>query len=79
MKNHANMPKDPAWYPTPDRPPSLILANDYQHSRLRKLFAPAFSDRALAEQEPILQLYADLFIDGLKEQWRQSKAADMTK
>lgn len=46
---------------------SLISAPDNDHSRMRKIFGPAFSERALKQQEPLFLQYADLLISKLKE------------
>lgn len=46
---------------------SIIRANDEDHQRLRRIFAPAFSDRALKAQEPLFRKYVDLLIQKLKE------------
>jgi len=68
MKGHSNMPKDPAWYPPPPRnAPSIIVANDVDHTRIRKLLSHAFSDRALAQQESLIQSYIDQLVNRMKE------------
>ena len=46
---------------------SIATADDAGHARHRKLLAHAFSEGALREQEPILQLYVNLLIDKLGE------------
>ncbi|KAL8665269.1 MAG: hypothetical protein Q9168_007732, partial [Polycauliona sp. 1 TL-2023] len=46
---------------------SILTANDADHSRYRRLLAPAFSNRALREQEPILQHYIDFLVRRLRE------------
>ncbi|KAK1573271.1 cytochrome P450 [Colletotrichum navitas] len=40
----------------------LMTASDEDHRRQRKVFAPAFSDRAIREQEGLLKKYTDLFV-----------------
>ena len=45
-----------------------IAADQADHTRIRKLFAHAFSDTALLEQEPILTHYFDLLVKKLNEQ-----------
>lgn len=47
--------------------PNLIQARDVDHNRQRKIFTPAFSDRALKQQEPLFLKYADLLVSKLKE------------
>lgn len=46
---------------------NLIVARDPDHSRMRKIFTPAFSDRALKQQEPLFVRYADLLVSKLRE------------
>ncbi|MCJ1284882.1 hypothetical protein MMC26_004219 [Xylographa opegraphella] len=46
---------------------SIITANDADHSRLRRILAHAFSDKALREQEPLLQTHVDAFVAGMRE------------
>ncbi|RAL08960.1 cytochrome P450 [Aspergillus homomorphus CBS 101889] len=68
MKGHLNMPKDPVWYVTPSNgAPSILQANDEDHSRGRRVLAHAFSDKALMGQEPLVQRYVNQLIDRLKE------------
>ncbi|KAI0158060.1 cytochrome P450 [Xylariaceae sp. FL1272] len=40
----------------------LMTADDESHRRMRKIFSPAFSDRAIREQEPLLKKYTDLLV-----------------
>lgn len=58
--------KDPAHYKR-DEATNIILANQTDHARIRKILAPAFSDAALLAQEPLLTFYFDLLISKLKE------------
>lgn len=79
-KGHMNMRKDPAWYAPPPTGVHIIVANDEDHSRFRKTLSHAFSERALAQQEPLVQGYADLLVNRLKEVTSTGKALqDMTK
>lgn len=76
------MQKDPQWYGPPvSGTPSILMANDADHSRGRKVLAHAFSEKALAAQEPLLQDYTDQLIKGLKrEVAKQPNAAqDLVK
>jgi len=41
----------------------LMTADDELHRRQRKIFSPAFSDRAIREQEPLLKKYTDLLVE----------------
>ncbi|MCJ1289044.1 hypothetical protein MMC34_000576 [Xylographa carneopallida] len=47
---------------------SIVTASDADHSRLRRILAHAFSDKALREQEPLLQTHVDDFLVGLRAQ-----------
>ncbi|KAH9877150.1 hypothetical protein IAQ61_002513 [Plenodomus lingam] len=46
---------------------SLVNASPEDHGRMRKIFTPAFSDRALKQQEPLLMKYIDLLVSKLRE------------
>ena len=61
------MQKDPAWYAPPPSGTHIITANDEDHTRFRKTLSHAFSERALAQQEVLLQGYVDLLVTRLKE------------
>jgi len=62
-------PKNPIWMGEPiPRGNSIIAANDADHSRIRRVWAHAFTDRALKEQEPVLQGYVGKFIAKLRMQ-----------
>ncbi|CAI7619872.1 unnamed protein product [Penicillium glandicola] len=66
-KGHKVFIKDPALYaPTPNGVNAIITANEDDHSRMRRLLTHAFSNKALGEQEEILQMYAGMFIEKLK-------------
>ena len=60
--------KDPLSYiAPPNGVPALLSANDENHSRFRRTFSHAFSDRALKEQEPVFKQYLDLLVQKLNE------------
>jgi cytochrome P450 len=47
---------------------NLLQAREEQdHSRQRKIFTPAFADRALKQQEPLFLKYTDQLVSKLKE------------
>ncbi|KAK5704611.1 hypothetical protein LTR17_021741 [Elasticomyces elasticus] len=74
LKGHSNMQKDPAWYPKPGNGvPSILIANDENHTRGRRTLSHAFSEKALAEQEMLLQNYVNQLVDRLKEVTFKSK------
>ncbi|KAL8669418.1 MAG: hypothetical protein Q9168_005986 [Polycauliona sp. 1 TL-2023] len=46
---------------------SIVTANDADHSRMRRLLSHAFSDKALREQETIIQSHVNNLIAGLRK------------
>ena len=59
--------KNPLWMaPGENGVHSILSANDADHSRYRRLLSHAFSERALLQQEWLVQSYVDLFISRLK-------------
>lgn len=69
--------KDPIWWGNQrGQPLSLLSAIDpEEHSRIRRLLAPAFTPRALRSQEPIVIRYVDLLIQRLQETVKSREAA----
>ncbi|KAL8666884.1 MAG: hypothetical protein Q9202_001124 [Teloschistes flavicans] len=45
---------------------NILTANDADHSRMRRLLSHAFSDKALRDQEPLVQTYVDNLMTGLR-------------
>lgn len=62
-----------------NRTPGLITADMETHSRQRKTVSHAFSDKALKEQEPMLQMWAEKLRSKLAERAEQSLETDMLK
>ena len=61
--------KDPMLYNVPPNGTrNLIQAFDSDHARMRRLLSHAFSDKALREQEPLVQSYVDLLMHKLHAQ-----------
>ncbi|GME64425.1 Cytochrome p450 [Neofusicoccum parvum] len=61
--------KDPSFY-QPDyngRTSMLTKIDDHEHSRARKVFTNAFSDRALKAQEPLIHNHVDKFISIIRQ------------
>ncbi|SMR44666.1 unnamed protein product [Zymoseptoria tritici ST99CH_3D1] len=81
LKGHLNTQKDPAWFPPPvNGAPSILLAKDEQHSKGRRLLSNAFSEKALTEQEPLVNRYVDQLVDGLRDTIRtEKKPVDMAQ
>ncbi|KAL8777657.1 MAG: hypothetical protein Q9213_007769, partial [Squamulea squamosa] len=65
--------------PDPNGIHSILSANDVDHSRYRRLLSHAFSDRALCEQEPLLQHYIDFLVRRLYEQASNASPIDMVQ
>ncbi|KAI2641107.1 cytochrome P450 [Xylaria nigripes] len=63
---HAELPK---YYPEGFKmdPRKVIAANPRDHFRMRRAMLPAFSDKALSQQEPLIRTYVDLLIQRLRE------------
>lgn len=61
--------------------PSLLQARDVDHARQRKIFTPAFSDRALKQQEPLFLKYTNQLVAKLKENIQENpdKTTDMIR
>ena len=47
---------------------SIVTVPDADHSRMRRLLSHAFSDKALREQEPLIQSHINNLVIGLKKQ-----------
>ncbi|KAF2791648.1 cytochrome P450 [Melanomma pulvis-pyrius CBS 109.77] len=61
--------KDPVFY-FPDSSEGYSLINTegvHEHSRIRKIFSNAFSDKALKLQEPLIKKYVDLLVDLIRQ------------
>lgn len=72
--------KDPEFYTYPlNGVPSVIMANDADHGRERKVLSHAFSDKALKEQEPLLKRWAALMRKKLSERANGMEKADLLK
>ena len=64
-QGHKTIPKDKILFGgTPD----ILTANDADHARMRRLIAHAFSDRALREQEPLIQSHIATLMCRFNEQ-----------
>ncbi|KAJ6092466.1 hypothetical protein N7467_004435, partial [Penicillium canescens] len=69
--------KDPTWYSqSMNTVPVIVTARNEDHGRLRGIMAHAFSDRALARQEPLITSYVDILIQQLHENQTQ-KSVDL--
>ncbi|MCJ1247172.1 hypothetical protein MMC30_004384 [Trapelia coarctata] len=68
-----NIPKDMILHVGID---SIVTANDADHSRIRRVLAHAFSDKALREQEPLIQSHVDMFLEQLEQQSKDPSAGN---
>lgn len=69
-QGHKGLQKDPVFYGLPPEGVHQIVStpSDADHSRMRRLLAHAFSEKALREQEPLIISYVDTFVDKLRQQ-----------
>jgi cytochrome P450 len=76
---HGQKPKDYRFYaPSAGEAPGIIVSNDADHSRFRRLLSHGFSDNSLRGQEPIIMGYVDLLMQRLRENIEDgTKAVDM--
>lgn len=65
----------PTYRPSGSLAPSIVSADKHEHPMLRKLMAPAFSEKAMREQEPVIGRYVDLLIRRLTERGDGGKVA----
>jgi hypothetical protein len=59
--------------------PLITIQDPAEHARARKIFTTAFSDRALAAQEPLFKKYADQLVESLRKGAEEGVAFDMVR
>lgn len=62
-------PKSPVWH-SPQVGRAVAITNTFtreEHAKVRKKMEPAFTEKAVQRQESIVQEYADMFIEKLRE------------
>lgn len=69
------MIKDPEFYVRNPDAPTIVNGNHEEHARYRRLYSPGFSARSLREQEPLIQTYVTMFIDGLTRACENGESA----
>ncbi|KAI1817267.1 cytochrome P450 [Poronia punctata] len=75
---HAEFPKHyPEGYTM--NPKKIIASNPRDHFRLRRAMLPAFSDKALAQQEPLITTYVDLLIQRLRQVSETAEPTNMVR
>ncbi|KAJ5635777.1 Cytochrome monooxygenase lcsI [Penicillium longicatenatum] len=67
--------KDSQFYVRGPTGPNILNADDADHSRERRLLSHAFSEKALRDQESLIQSYVDLMVDRLNEQIEATSGA----
>jgi len=68
--------KSQRFYRSKGIPPSIISESRENHSLLRKQLSHGFSDRAMREQEPIINSYVSLLIERLRENCAEEEYRD---
>ena len=64
----ARLPKDPSFYESPeDGVTHIVNSNAADHTRMRRIFAHAFSDSALKKQESLFLKYVDQLVQKMKQ------------
>jgi cytochrome P450 len=63
----------------PNRAPSIINADDADHTRYRKSLSHAFSDKALRSQEDLIKKYIDMLVQKLQLVASSSEKTDMLR
>ncbi|MCJ1432335.1 hypothetical protein MMC27_001691 [Xylographa pallens] len=65
------IPRDKEYYfGDGDGIPDIIVSNDTDHNRIRKLLSYAFSEQAMREQEPLITQYMNMLIRKLHDEIR---------
>jgi cytochrome P450 len=72
--------KDPKFYIRGPNGPNLLNADEADHARGRRLLSHAFSERALRDQEGLVQSYVDLLVERLNGEINAAReSVDMTQ
>ena len=62
---HPGFPKDPVGFGGKN---SLLTADNADHSRMRRLLSHAFSEKALREQQALIEIHVENLVKGLHKQ-----------
>lgn len=74
---HTELPK---YFPPNSMDSSkIIAAPGSNHFRMRRAMLPAFSDKALGQQEQLIRVYVDLLMQRLTEAAQSGEATNMTR
>ncbi|KAF2268555.1 cytochrome P450 monooxygenase-like protein [Lojkania enalia] len=72
--------KDRTWFPRPmNGTYSILAADESAHSRMRRNLSHAFSDKAVRDQEGLVQGLVDLLIHRLREHAQEGLAVDIMR
>jgi aspirochlorine biosynthesis cytochrome P450 monooxygenase len=70
FNSRPQLPKTQFHFPPAEEqfklPTSMIIADDAEHTRLRRLVGPAFLNMSIREVEPVIQHYIDSLCEELK-------------
>jgi cytochrome P450 len=58
---------------------NIVYSNASNHFRLRRAMLPAFSDKALRQQEPLIKVYVDLLMERLREVADKGESTNMIR
>ena len=63
---HYPLPKNPYWYRMrPNKAYGIMASPNADHGRFRRTYAPAFTEKAVREQEPLILRHIETLIDQL--------------
>ncbi|KAF2022566.1 cytochrome P450 [Setomelanomma holmii] len=74
--------KDPRMYltgPSMQEPSLLTEPDDERHRKMRKIFAPGFSDRALKAQEDLIRAHVDKLVSVLSREAKTGRRIDIVR
>lgn len=72
---HPELPK--AFSDSGVNPSKIVSVNAQDYFRFRRAMLPAFSDKALKNQEPLITNYVELLVEKLKRKAQSGEATDM--
>ncbi|KAH7076867.1 cytochrome P450 monooxygenase-like protein [Paraphoma chrysanthemicola] len=79
-KNTGSYVNDRVWYRRPTNGVwSVLAADEADHTRMRRNLAHAFSEKALREQEPLVQQYVDLLVHRFGEFAAEGKPLNVVR
>ncbi|KAH8723046.1 putative toxin biosynthesis cytochrome P450 monooxygenase [Phaeosphaeriaceae sp. PMI808] len=77
-EHRSGLEKDKTWYSQSINDVAVIVtAENQDHVRLRNVLSHAFSDHALARQEPLIRAYIDLLMEKLRGEAKARQKIDL--